>query len=43
MIIARNGAQTAIMAPTSILAEQHYRSLIRLLTAENEELSCAGF
>lgn len=31
-IIANAGAQTAYMAPTSILAEQQYRTLIRLLT-----------
>jgi ATP-dependent DNA helicase RecG len=34
-IIAMNGAQAAIMAPTSILAEQHYRNFRRLLTGEN--------
>jgi ATP-dependent DNA helicase RecG len=34
-IIAMNGAQAAIMAPTSILAEQHYRNFTRLLTGEN--------
>src|SRR5690349_1816172 len=34
-IIAANGAQSAIMAPTSILAEQHYRNFMRLLTGEN--------
>jgi ATP-dependent DNA helicase RecG len=34
-IIAVNGAQAAIMAPTSILAEQHYRNFTRLLTGEN--------
>ncbi len=34
-IIAANGAQAAIMAPTSILAEQHYRNFTRLLTGEN--------
>lgn len=28
---AQNGAQTALMAPTEILAEQHYRSLAPLL------------
>jgi ATP-dependent DNA helicase RecG len=33
-IIASNGAQAAIMAPTSILAEQHYRNFTRLLTGE---------
>lgn len=32
-IVINNGAQAALMAPTSILAEQHYRSLTRLLTA----------
>ncbi len=34
-IITTNGAQAAIMAPTSILAEQHYRNFTRLLTGEN--------
>jgi ATP-dependent DNA helicase RecG len=33
-VIAREGAQAALMAPTSILAEQHYRSLTRLLCAD---------
>lgn len=32
-MITRTGAQAAIMAPTSILAEQHFRSLTMLLTA----------
>jgi ATP-dependent DNA helicase RecG len=30
-MINNSGAQTAIMAPTGILAEQHYRSFIKLL------------
>ncbi len=34
-IIATNGSQAAIMAPTSILAEQHYRNFMLLLTGEN--------
>jgi ATP-dependent DNA helicase RecG len=34
-IIVQNGAQAAIMSPTSILAEQHYRNFTRLLTGEN--------
>jgi ATP-dependent DNA helicase RecG len=34
-IITSNGSQAAIMAPTSILAEQHSRNLTRLLTGEN--------
>jgi ATP-dependent DNA helicase RecG len=39
LIIAREGAQTAFMAPTSILADQHYRGLSRLLTeGENPPL-----
>lgn len=31
-MIARAGAQAAMMAPTGILAEQHYRSLLKLLS-----------
>jgi len=39
LMIAREGAQSAFMAPTSILADQHYRSLSRLLTeGENAPL-----
>ena len=39
LTIAREGAQSAFMAPTSILADQHYRSLSRLLTeGENPPL-----
>ena len=34
-MIASNDSQAAIMAPTSILAEQHYRSFSRLLAGEN--------
>jgi ATP-dependent DNA helicase RecG len=34
-MITSNGSQAAIMAPTSILAEQHYRSFINLLAGEN--------
>lgn len=31
--VTRHGAQAALMAPTSILAEQHYKKLLELLTA----------
>ena len=37
-MIASNGAQAAIMSPTSILAEQHYRNFTRLLAGENGTL-----
>jgi len=33
-IIAQHGAQSALMAPTSILAEQHYKSMLRLLAGQ---------
>lgn len=33
-IVAQTGAQSALMAPTSILAEQHYKNLVRLLADE---------
>ncbi len=39
-IIALAGSQSAVMAPTSILAEQHYRSMLRLL-AESDANSQA--
>jgi ATP-dependent DNA helicase RecG len=35
-MVTRHGAQAAIMAPTGILAEQHYRSLTRLLATPDE-------
>ncbi|NLF49983.1 MAG: ATP-dependent DNA helicase RecG [Leptolinea sp.] len=39
LIVAQGGAQSAFMAPTSILADQHYRGLSRLLTeGENAPL-----
>jgi ATP-dependent DNA helicase RecG len=34
LMITRSGAQVAIMAPTSILAEQHYKSFSKLMTGE---------
>lgn len=34
-LIVQNAAQAVIMAPTSILAEQHYRSMCNILAAEN--------
>ena len=39
--IAKNGAQAALMAPTSILAEQHYKSICSLL-AGIPELNLGG-
>ncbi|MBL0346450.1 ATP-dependent DNA helicase RecG [Candidatus Villigracilis affinis] len=37
-IVTQDGAQAAIMAPTSILAEQHYRNFTSLLAGENGPL-----
>jgi ATP-dependent DNA helicase RecG len=36
LMVVQHGAQAAFMAPTSILAEQHYRSLTRLLAQPGE-------
>jgi ATP-dependent DNA helicase RecG len=35
-IVLTNGGQAALMAPTSILAEQHFRSLTRLLSDDEK-------
>ncbi|BAJ63555.1 ATP-dependent DNA helicase RecG [Anaerolinea thermophila] len=35
-MVTYHGAQVAVMAPTSILAEQHYRNLSRVLTQSDE-------
>jgi ATP-dependent DNA helicase RecG len=39
LMVTNHGAQAALMAPTSILAEQHYRSLLSLLTAAGGPLT----
>jgi ATP-dependent DNA helicase RecG len=38
-IVVDGGAQAAIMAPTSILAEQHYRNFIKLLAGDGGIMS----
>ncbi len=35
-MVTRHGAQAAMMAPTSILAEQHYRNLVNILAREGD-------
>ncbi|HEX2978650.1 MAG TPA: ATP-dependent DNA helicase RecG, partial [Anaerolineaceae bacterium] len=35
-MVTREGAQAAIMAPTGILAEQHYRTMLRVLAGAEE-------
>jgi len=35
LMVNHHGAQTAIMAPTSILAEQHYRTMLDMLTDQS--------
>ncbi|MEA4909830.1 MAG: ATP-dependent DNA helicase RecG, partial [Anaerolineaceae bacterium] len=37
ILVAQGGAQTAFMAPTSILAEQHYRNLLHLMATSADE------
>lgn len=36
-MIARHGGQSAFMAPTGILAEQHYRSLSKMLASDESD------
>ena len=37
-LVTQTGAQAAVMAPTSILAEQHYKTLLQLLCGEAPKL-----
>jgi ATP-dependent DNA helicase RecG len=39
-VVLENGAQGAFMAPTSILAEQHYASLQRILANAEDKSAC---
>jgi ATP-dependent DNA helicase RecG len=37
-MVSRQGSQAALMAPTSILAEQHYKSLLKILAGIGSDL-----
>ena len=41
-MVTRHGAQAAIMAPTSILAEQHYQSMLKTLAGEHQAVGGGG-
>lgn len=41
-MVLQSGVQAAIMAPTSILAEQHFKNLRQLLSSENNPLLADG-
>ena len=41
-MLARHNAQSALLAPTSILAEQHYKNMLNLLAWEGNDLSEKG-
>ena len=38
VMVTQAGAQAALMAPTSILAEQHYKNLVNILVGEGSDL-----
>ncbi|OGO35921.1 MAG: ATP-dependent DNA helicase RecG [Chloroflexi bacterium RBG_16_57_11] len=40
-MVAREGAQAALMTPTSILAEQHYQNLVQLLATQPQAAGVA--
>jgi ATP-dependent DNA helicase RecG len=42
LVAAKNGYQSAVMAPTEILAEQHYRTFARVVGVEAVEFIAAG-
>jgi ATP-dependent DNA helicase RecG len=41
-MLARHGAQSALLAPTSILAEQHYKNMLNLLAWEDADSELNG-
>ncbi len=41
-ILAQHGAQSALLAPTSILAEQHYRNMLSLLAWDGNDSNKTG-